>query len=77
MIYCTKNFPTNVYFDAIMQKAIKREVNILNNSNNHFNKNLNVQDQKGYMLLAPTGERMFTVLSVLGWLIFLFKFAII
>ena len=35
------------------------------------------QDKKGCLALAPTSERLIASLSVLGWLTFLIKFAIL
>ena len=35
------------------------------------------QDKKGCLALAPTSERIIASLSVIGWLTFIIKFAIL
>ena len=34
-------------------------------------------DRKGYLLLAPGGERLIAAMSVVSWLVFIIKFAVV
>lgn len=49
----------------------------MDNSKTNIKPEFSAQEQKGCMLLAPTAERIVAAMSVLGWLVFLVKFAMI
>ena len=48
---------------------------VMNNTNN--TRESRTEEKRGCLALAPTGERLIASLSVLGWLTFLIKFAIV
>ena len=47
----------------------------MNNTNN--TRESRTEEKRGCLALAPTGERLIASLSVLGWLTFFIKFAIV
>ena len=71
-VNCPNNFPTKTFFDVILQKTTWGGITMTD-------KNIMTKtaDRKGYLLLAPTGERLIAAMSVVSWLVFIIKFAVV
>lgn len=47
------------------------------NNTNSTTRTGTVRAKKGYLGLAPGGQKLFAVMSAIGWLTFLIKFAVV
>ncbi len=75
LLNCPIIFPTSVFFDGIMQKTTQGGINMENE--NRMVRTESKANRKGYMQLAPGGEKLLAAVSAAGWIAFLVKFAII